>query len=138
MERMTLKQGVCRMASTEFCSKHKDCYSCEYGRKCFRLLAAYEDTGLEPEEIMGLCSMHERAKMAELLRAEDSRPLTLDELREMDGEPVWVELVNGTHGCWLIVDTELIERNVGLLSYQNYGVWGLAYRRKPDEGTRNG
>ena len=47
-------------------------------------LAAYEDTGLEPEEISKLCSMTEWAKMADLLRMEESKPLTSDELLKMD------------------------------------------------------
>lgn len=34
-------------------------------------LAAYEDTGLEPEQIMGLCGMDKRAKMADILRLEE-------------------------------------------------------------------
>lgn len=52
-------------------------------------LNAYEETGLKPEEIMGLCSMDKRAKMAELLRTEENRPLTLEELRQMGGKPYW-------------------------------------------------
>lgn len=38
-------------------------------------LAAYEDTGLEPEEIMGLCELDRRAKMADLLRLEEYQAL---------------------------------------------------------------
>ena len=52
-------------------------------------LTAYEDTGLTPEEIMGLCSMDKRAKMAELLRTEENRPLIPEELRKMGGKPYW-------------------------------------------------
>lgn len=50
MERLTMNNGVCQMASTEFCVSQKDCYSCPHGRKCFKRLAAYENTGLELEE----------------------------------------------------------------------------------------
>lgn len=50
MERLTQNQGICGMASTEFCHSQEDCYTCEYGRKCFKRLAAYEDSGLEPKE----------------------------------------------------------------------------------------
>lgn len=47
-------------------------------------LAAYEDTGLEPEEIFGLCSMSDRAKMADLLRLEEYQALgSIDHLREI-------------------------------------------------------
>lgn len=38
-------------------------------------LAAYEDTGLEPDEINTLCSMSERAKMADILRLEEYQAL---------------------------------------------------------------
>lgn len=51
MDRLTMNNGLCQMVSTEFCISQKDCYSCPHGRKCFKILAAYEDTGLEPEEI---------------------------------------------------------------------------------------
>ena len=44
-------------------------------------LAAYEKTGLEPEEIMGLCEIDKRASMADLLRLEDYQALgTVEEL----------------------------------------------------------
>lgn len=47
-------------------------------------LAAYEDAGLTPEEISGLCSMSDRAKMADLLRLEEYQALgTIDHLREL-------------------------------------------------------
>ena len=38
-------------------------------------LAAYEDTELSPEEIMGLCEMDRRAKMADLVRLEEYQAL---------------------------------------------------------------
>lgn len=101
-------------------------------------LAAYEDTGLEPEEIMGLCSMDRRAKMAELLRMEENKPLTLEELRGMDGEPVWVECL-GTkdYSAWTIVDICLngIHTKYFYADFDYYGVEWLAYRRKPEEGA---
>lgn len=47
-------------------------------------LKLYEDTGLEPEKISALCSMSERAKMANLLRLEEYQTLgTIDHLREL-------------------------------------------------------
>ena len=52
-----------------------------YRQKCVEALAAYEDTGLAPEEINGLCNMDKRAKMADLLRLEEYQALgTVDEL----------------------------------------------------------
>lgn len=68
-------------------------------------------------------------------------PLTLDELREMDGEPVWVEHYNG--GEWVIVSwniyDEIAYTRKARLSAYNYGLsdspgW-IAYLRKPEEAT---
>lgn len=72
---------------------------------------------------------------------EKNEPLTLDELREMDGEPVYiVYLYPGYgkyfHGCW-----EIIERAGkwgwngihGEYFESNYESMWLAYRRKPEE-----
>ena len=67
-------------------------------------------------------------------------PLTLDELRKMDGEPVYI--VENTE-YWAIVNS-FDQAGVYLLSYGNpddYGYFGfygktwLAYRQKPEEGT---
>lgn len=54
-------------------------------------LAAYEDTGLSPEEI--------KALIAPL-----NDPLTLNELRKMDGDPVYVRYLDGA-GEWGLVET---------------------------------
>ena len=102
-------------------------------------LAAYEDTGLMPEEIIGLCSMDRRAKMAEILRKEKNAPLTLEELREMDGEPVWVEIPEGRVAEWCIAKwdplmgrTRLWGSGGGWFDGRNCGKSVFAYRRRPD------
>lgn len=107
------------------------------------LLAAYEDTGLTPGEIMVMCSMDRRAKMAELLRMEENYPLTLDELQEMDGEPVFLMPIrraytDGEQGAWALVDLNQRMCRVsggGLAVFENCGKTWLAYRRKPEEGV---
>ena len=63
-------------------------------------------------------------------------PLTLDELRKMDGEPVWI--VAGDVSWWDLVsfsvqDWLYLTRGEEL-RYSRYGEW-LAYRQKPEEGT---
>ncbi len=77
--------------------------------------------------------------------AEKNDPLTLDELREMDGEPVWVKPLVGwkTEPFWAIVHGRDVsdgrlsndpERCV--LSLGDPGAYWtdwLAYRRKPEE-----
>lgn len=60
-----------------------------------------------------------------------NEPLTLEELREMDGEPVWVEShgASFTHG-----DGWYISANKFHLS--GYGKTWLAYRRPPEAGGK--
>lgn len=69
-------------------------------------------------------------------------PLTPDELREMDGNPVWVEdLASPELSCyWLCYwgrgrhFTLMSKHLIGYL-LGDYGKTWLAYRRKPEEGT---
>lgn len=69
-------------------------------------------------------------------------PLTLDDLREMDGEPVWIEDVGECkwHGSgWAIVDREncLVRKasNGNPAFFERYWKGWVAYRQKPEEGT---
>lgn len=69
-------------------------------------------------------------------------PLTLEELQEMDGEPVWAELLACTVGQkagWALV---YYSSHIGaacqrwtnwVLWYDEYGKTWTAYRRKPEE-----
>ena len=63
-------------------------------------------------------------------------PLTLDELRQMDGEPVWVQSPGvPEYGRWAIV--EGVGENCLFLrddfTCHDYGKTWLAYRQKPEE-----
>ena len=65
-------------------------------------------------------------------------PLTLDELRKMDGEPVWVQSPGvPEYGRWAIV--EGVGENCLFLrddfTCHDYGKTWLAYRQKPEDGT---
>ncbi len=179
---------------------------CAWEEAAWERLAAYEDTGLEPEEvtqiklaIMGksLAEIKEFEgvsinRMIELTQAEkDERlvvlpdakytdadgekalqkamwtcgntnnpvtrytadaiaeklcreardknpPLTLEELREMDGEPVWIIPMRGSGGfcTWMLVDAEYElcrEAHGEMAVFENCGKTWLAYRRKPGE-----
>lgn len=69
---------------------------------------------------------------------ESNAPLTLDELRKMDGEPVWVQSPGvPEYGRWAIV--EGVGENCLFLhddfTCHDYGKTWLAYRKKPEEGT---
>lgn len=71
-------------------------------------------------------------------------PLTLEELREMDGEPVWVVPLAGQEyeppeseyhmkEQWIIIHAWHWRHYNAELG--DYGKTWLAYRRKPEEGT---
>lgn len=118
-----------------------DCTLCENLNKIVNTLAAYEDTGLTPEGIIELkgswraaCKFYGINPASSISNA----PLTLDELREMDGEPVWCEKfewricygVSDFRGCLCM------ETGAGsCIQLNDYGKTWLAYRRKPEEET---
>ena len=92
-----------------------------------------------------------RAWLAELreIKQERNTPLTLDELRQMDGEPVWVSISNnwresGVSEGWCIVRFHSEDDRVRVYVYdtrhgarffaqQDYGESWIAYRQKPEE-----
>lgn len=81
-----------------------------------------------------------RAWLAELrdIKQKRNAQLTLDELRQMDGEPVWIQSPGvPEYGRWAIV--EGAGENCLFLrddfTCHDYGKTWLAYRQKPEEGT---
>ena len=71
---------------------------------------------------------------------EKNNPLTLDELREMDGEPVFVITTAGS--TWALVD---VREDQSVLLWSGPGrsleaemvfLDGHCYRRKPEEGAK--
>lgn len=73
-------------------------------------------------------------------------PLTLEELREMDGEPVWIEFTDGYkyYNGWALVQVWAKSTNIIYLIRNNGSVLhpqveidcgGKIYRRKPEEGS---
>ena len=93
-----------------------------------------------------------RTWLAELreIKQERNTPLTIDELRQMDGEPVWVSVSNnwresGVSEGWCIVRFHSEDDRVRVYVYdtrhgarffaqQDYGESWWAYRQKPKEG----
>ena len=71
-----------------------------------------------------------------------NEPLTLEQLREMDGEPVWVQCLKpnkyvNTPVRWRILEKSIVgtfgvwDGECGLIE-RNYGTDWLAYRRPPE------
>ncbi len=64
-------------------------------------------------------------------------PLTLDELRELEGEPVWIESPDmpNRHG-WAInygLDPDVMHIQYAEIALDMYGKTWLAYRRRPEQ-----
>ena len=142
--------------------KMDDVYPCEDVARAdlmgkYRLaverLVTYEDTGLMPEEIKEVQEamapipfgrFHdimeaERAGRLVLL-PESNTPLTLEELRQMDGEPVWVEFPKCPEASgWMLVDVNrhcIYNGLLGDCNFENCGKTWLACRHKTEEGTK--
>jgi len=70
--------------------------------------------------------------------AKDNVPLTLEELKQMDGEPVWVEMLVGNRPShWAIIHGHLVHDGRFAEDSGGYGIAWLAYRRKPEGGKSN-
>lgn len=62
-----------------------------------------------------------------------NEPLTLEELREMDGEPVWVENKNNPAlSGWGIMLENICSAYHDIFSIEQYNKTWLAYRRPPE------
>lgn len=84
-----------------------------------------------------------RYEPPDLAQANVNEPLTLEELREMDGEPIWIGTAdNPEYGYWDIVSEvwdffgTLILKVHGMLGVEDMGKTWNAYRRRPEEGTK--
>ena len=69
-----------------------------------------------------------------------NEPMTIEQLRGMDGEPVWIVDIGGRNWYgpgWAIVDREnnLVRtvKNWNPVFFEKYGERWLAYRRPPEE-----
>ena len=81
-----------------------------------------------------------RAVLAWNARAEEpNEPLTLDELKQMDGEPVWFTNMSGERGAWGLIKIDCDGKYMVRAAYNttrgenNYGKTWLAYKHKPKE-----
>ena len=125
----------------------KDCGPCPHADDrmwchmyCLKMARAHDPTKLL-DEIQQLGGMD---KIREVMKAPND-PLTMDELLEMDGEPVWAEIIVETVGAksgWALVyfgplfAAALQRFTSGALWYEDYGKTWLAYRHRPEEGTK--
>lgn len=144
MERLTSRTsaGVANLNYSQSCfypdgTKDQVAVSA-YRQKAIDRLAAYEDTGLEPEEIAALSQAEKDGRLV-VLPSND--PLTLEELREMDGEPVWIvpygKFENPGYALINAKEEFLCTSYPHFWSFEAYGKNFIAYRRKPEKGEEN-
>ena len=84
--------------------------------------------------------LFDAAPAVEAEPAPSNTPLTLEQLREMDGEPVWIIPMRGSGGfcTWMLVDAEYElcrEAHGEMAVFENCGKTWLAYRRRPEDGA---
>ena len=120
----------------------------------------WEKFNAEIDDIYDIASEEERAVLEEQRKIVDftisalrkqecvgevNKALTLDDLRKMDGEPVWCEIyIKGQPSFYGIVHGEKVTgfipgddkpANLAITNVGAYGFAWLAYRQKPEEGT---
>ena len=98
---------------------------------------------LRPALDMAISALRQQDHFREVTKKVE--PLTLDELRQMDGEPVWCEIyIKGQPSFYGIVHGENVTgfipgddkpANLAITNVGAYGFAWLAYRQKPEEGT---
>lgn len=89
----------------------------------------------------------EACRIVSALKLPPNDPLTMEQLRAMNGEPVWL-VINNNRGQWaiVIIDHEefisFICADENAFEFDLYGdndgVEWSAYRRKPEEGKTSG
>ncbi len=137
MERLTTKSNSRYCDITHCKTSLNDEGVCIYGtcleQEMWKKLRAYEDSGLEPEEVAVLAQ---------------TEPLTLDELRKMVKCPVWIIPQNRVRGGrkpkWALFsglfagDLCLFQTASGCsegYKASTYGKTWLAYRNRPKEAS---
>lgn len=116
MQRLTKLDGIgqqdmirCFGCSLDVAGENLEkCGMCEQWLKALARLVAYEDTGLEPEEI------------AELSKSVNE-PLTLEQLKQMGGKPVYI-VEHPDWGHW-----ELAEDAEDYFDCRDPDLYGLKY-----------
>lgn len=74
---------------------------------------------------------------------ESNEPLTIEQLREMDGEPVWIERIesdfpNDREWALVFCKEKFCRTSCGNIAlFGCYGIGWLAYRRPPDRQENN-
>ena len=109
-----------------------------------------------PEVVKKLWALYDKYEDAEhavcgdaaklLQSSPENKPLTLEELRRMDGKPVWVEYRApikvgkpwGARSEWMLVCDEIMHGNKSCVPFSRIGIDAQAYARRPEGSETNG
>lgn len=127
----------------EYCTDTGCNPNCPYEKECLHMgLGFPKDALYYLKELASQNSAEAVCKTDSIPEMRDNPPLSWDELKQMEGKPVWVEGRtmddhNGTYKFWCIVgktdklDTYIHLREHGYSNWKNtYGDWWQAYRRE--------
>lgn len=100
-------------------------------------LRNYDEYGIYIDDELKEAMQMAAAALREKAEREDPKPLTIEELHGMIGEPVWVQGPGiPEYGRWAIVE-DVVENSLILVNdFTCHGIgetW-IAYRHKPKEG----
>ena len=126
------KQCVLRQIQIGGCDRN--CVKCDLVMKDSEILAGYDTA-------VAVLRRAQPDHSGDATEMPANEPLTLEQLREMDGEPVWVTHKDGSGGRWGIVNSY---KGTGMCadldSYTAYWFDGwcgtIAYRRKPERSEQ--
>lgn len=120
------------IAALRYCASGESCKGCPLGQHDGITCAGFSDM------------LRKAASLLERDTEPPNEPLTLEELRGMDGEPVWVEFVGKPDGSpipplWMLVDVGSKQLVTGAEFVDWREESWFAYRRKPapEEGEKN-
>ena len=68
--------------------------------------------------------------LQEMEEREKNEPLKLAELKQMNGEPVWVHNLEVNKSFWMLAYEDVVSNRLGWLDYSGYGQTWIAYRHK--------
>lgn len=102
--------------------------------------ALHKEISEWPESVMYKDWVQAAIANAQTITPPTNDPLTLEELREMDGEPVWVvplndfEILPANYLVNAYAEQIVVDKFGAYLDFEDYGKTWLAYRRRPEEG----
>jgi len=102
--------------------------------EAIKVLSSWEECKYKPTHNAACLAI---AALRAQAQAEKNDPLTLDELREMDGEPVWLTCFDSWRLCYGLSDYRgylcMETGNGSCIHIKDYGEKWLAYRQRLKE-----